>query len=228
MLQLVVPVQGGRDFAKLSLIDLAGSERAKMTGTVDSRKALREGAKINRSLLSLANCINALAHQSKKGVFVPYRDSKLTRLLKDSLGGGLWPAVTVMIATVCADAVRFDETRETLVYANRAARISLSGRGGGRRGARGGRRTPGAAAGWGGARGGAGGGGGDGGVGGGAGGVSSRPVLAGEVGESAAHVIDDDDGIAEAPVRSGGIGTVHERRGRPARECFAQIFVPVL
>src|SRR5690606_6674994 len=70
---------------KLSLIDLAGSER----GTVTENRGLRlrEGAKINRSLLALANCINALGDKSKKGFFVPYRDSKLTRLLKDSLGG---------------------------------------------------------------------------------------------------------------------------------------------
>lgn len=70
---------------KLSLIDLAGSER----GTVTENRGLRlrEGAKINRSLLALANCINALGDKAKKGFFVPYRDSKLTRLLKDSLGG---------------------------------------------------------------------------------------------------------------------------------------------
>ena len=81
--------------SKLSLIDLAGSER----GTVTENRGLRlrEGAKINRSLLALANCINALGDKTKKGVFVPYRDSKLTRLLKDSLGGN---CKTVMIATI--------------------------------------------------------------------------------------------------------------------------------
>lgn len=80
---------------KLSLIDLAGSERGSVTENRGVR--LKEGAKINRSLLSLANCINALGDKSKKGFFVPYRDSKLTRVLKDSLGGS---SKTVMIATV--------------------------------------------------------------------------------------------------------------------------------
>lgn len=65
---------------KLSLIDLAGSERGTVTENRGIR--LREGAKINRSLLALANCINALGDKAKKGFFVPYRDSKLTRLLK--------------------------------------------------------------------------------------------------------------------------------------------------
>jgi kinesin family protein 18/19 len=69
---------------KLSLIDLAGSERA--SNTKNSGLRLKEGANINRSLLALGNCINALG-QNAKGSFVPYRDSKLTRLLKDSLGG---------------------------------------------------------------------------------------------------------------------------------------------
>merc|ERR1719375_595766 len=67
---------------KLSLIDLAGSERAMQTENKGAR--LLEGANINRSLLALGNCINALAAGSS---FVPYRDSKLTRMLKDSLGG---------------------------------------------------------------------------------------------------------------------------------------------
>jgi len=80
---------------KLSLIDLAGSER----GTVTENRGIRllEGAKINRSLLALANCINALGDKTKKGFFVPYRDSKLTRMLKDSLGGN---CKTVMIANI--------------------------------------------------------------------------------------------------------------------------------
>jgi len=78
---------------KLSLIDLAGSERGNATENTGIR--LREGAKINTSLLALANCINALGDKTKKGSFVPYRDSKLTRMLKDSLGGN---CKTVMIA----------------------------------------------------------------------------------------------------------------------------------
>jgi kinesin family protein 18/19 len=81
---------------KLSLIDLAGSER----GTVTENRGIRlmEGAKINRSLLALANCINALGDKNKKGFFVPYRDSKLTRLLKDSLGGNCKTTMIVNIS----------------------------------------------------------------------------------------------------------------------------------
>jgi kinesin family member 18/19 len=103
---------------KLSLIDLAGSER----GTVTENRGLRlrEGAKINRSLLALANCINALGDKTKKGFFVPYRDSKLTRLLKDSLGGN---CKTVMIANISPSGAQFEETINTLKYANRAKNI---------------------------------------------------------------------------------------------------------
>ena len=103
---------------KLSLIDLAGSER----GTVTENRGIRlmEGAKINRSLLALANCINALGDKNKKGFFVPYRDSKLTRLLKDSLGGN---CKTVMIVNVSPAGSQFEETINTLKYANRAKNI---------------------------------------------------------------------------------------------------------
>ena len=80
-----------KKFAKLSLIDLAGSERA----TQNTGERLIEGANINRSLLALANCINALSSDNKN--HIPYRDSKLTRLLKDSLGGN---CRTLMIANV--------------------------------------------------------------------------------------------------------------------------------
>lgn len=79
----------------MSLIDLAGSERG--TATENRGMRLREGSKINRSLLALANCINALGDKSKKGYFIPFRDSKLTRLLKDSLGGN---SKTIMIANI--------------------------------------------------------------------------------------------------------------------------------
>lgn len=82
-----------------------------------------EGAKINRSLLALANCINALGDKNKKGFFVPYRvtlefiqDSKLTRLLKDSLGGS---CKTVMIVNISPSSSQFEETINTLKYANR-------------------------------------------------------------------------------------------------------------
>ena len=69
---------------KLSMVDLAGSERASKTDNTGQR--LKEGANINRSLLALGNCITALADKNRKG-HVPFRDSKMTRLLKDSLGG---------------------------------------------------------------------------------------------------------------------------------------------
>lgn len=66
---------------KLALVDLAGSERASETN--NRGQQLKDGANINRSLLALANCINALGKRTKKGfVFVPFRNSKLTRLLK--------------------------------------------------------------------------------------------------------------------------------------------------
>lgn len=107
-----------RTQGKLSLIDLAGSERGTVTENRGIR--LREGAKINRSLLALANCINALGDKSKKGFFVPYRDSKLTRLLKDSLGGN---SKTVMIANISPAGSQIEETLNTLKYASRAKNI---------------------------------------------------------------------------------------------------------
>ena len=118
---------------KLSLIDLAGSERASKTGvmakgkslqqggTHNNSKRLNEGANINKSLLALANCINALTGEADgKRSHIPYRDSKLTRLLKDSLGGG---CRTLMIANVSPASDQFDETLNTLKYADRAKRI---------------------------------------------------------------------------------------------------------
>ena len=100
---------------KLSLVDLAGSERAANTQNRGAR--LVEGANINRSLLALGNCINALGEKGNKGNFVPYRDSKLTRLLKDSLGGN---CRTVMIANISSAESSFEETLNTLKYANRS------------------------------------------------------------------------------------------------------------
>jgi hypothetical protein len=106
---------------KLSLVDLAGSERAANTKNVGQR--LMEGANINRSLLALGNCINALGEKGNKGNFVPYRDSKLTRLLKDSLGGN---CRTVMIANISSAESSFEETLNTLKYANRAKNIKTN------------------------------------------------------------------------------------------------------
>ncbi|KAI3762735.1 hypothetical protein L1987_53176 [Smallanthus sonchifolius] len=100
---------------KLSLIDLAGSERAHAT----DQRTLRslEGANINRSLLALSSCINALVEGKKH---VPYRNSKLTQLLKDSLGG---PCNTVMIANISPCNLSFGETQNTLHWADRAKEI---------------------------------------------------------------------------------------------------------
>ncbi|XP_034535542.1 kinesin-like protein KIF18A [Notolabrus celidotus] len=107
--------------AKMSLIDLAGSERASATNAKGAR--LREGANINRSLLALGNVINALADPKSKKTHIPYRDSKLTRLLKDSLGGN---CRTVMIANVSPSSKSYDDTCNTLKYANRAKEIKSS------------------------------------------------------------------------------------------------------
>ncbi|CAL4123338.1 unnamed protein product [Meganyctiphanes norvegica] len=101
--------------AKLSMIDLAGSERGSATGFRGAR--FREGANINKSLLALGNCINALADGMRH---IPYRDSKLTRLLKDSLGGN---CRSVMIAAVTRAHTSFEDIFNTLRYAERAKTI---------------------------------------------------------------------------------------------------------
>ncbi|KAK3485569.1 uncharacterized protein B0T23DRAFT_50430 [Neurospora hispaniola] len=103
--------------ATLSIIDLAGSERASATKNRGER--LLEGANINKSLLALGSCINALC-DPRKSNHVPYRNSKLTRLLKFSLGGN---CKTVMIVCVSPSSEHFDETQNTLRYANRAKNI---------------------------------------------------------------------------------------------------------
>jgi len=97
---------------------LAGSERASATNNRGLRMV--EGANINRSLLALGNCINALGVNDGDVKFVPYRDSKLTRLLKDSLGGS---CRTVMIATLSPCASSYEENINTLKYASRATNI---------------------------------------------------------------------------------------------------------
>jgi hypothetical protein len=110
---------GSKVVGKLSLIDLAGSERA--TKTENRGERLNEGANINRSLLALANCINALVGSGRRGhTHVPYRDSKLTRLLKDSLEGR---SCTCIITNVSPASDQFEETINTLKYANRAKNI---------------------------------------------------------------------------------------------------------
>ncbi|KAF2801879.1 kinesin family protein-like protein [Mytilinidion resinicola] len=112
--------------AKISLVDLAGSERATSTGATGAR--LKEGAEINRSLSTLGRVIAALADLSsgkgpgkkKNQSMVPYRDSILTWLLKDSLGGN---SLTAMIAAISPADINFDETLSTLRYADSAKRI---------------------------------------------------------------------------------------------------------
>nr|XP_048291420.1 chromosome-associated kinesin KIF4-like [Myodes glareolus] len=103
--------------SKLHLVDLAGSERQKKTKAAGDR--LREGININRGLLCLGNVISALG-DDKKGSFVPYRDSKLTRLLQDSLGGN---SHTLIIACVSPADSNLEETLNTLRYADRARKI---------------------------------------------------------------------------------------------------------
>uniref|UniRef100_A0A8C5IDH5 Kinesin family member 4A n=1 Tax=Junco hyemalis TaxID=40217 RepID=A0A8C5IDH5_JUNHY len=103
---------------KLHLVDLAGSERQKKTKAEGDR--LKEGININRGLLCLGNVISALGEENKKGGFVPYRDSKLTRLLQDSLGGN---SHTLMIACVSPADSNLEETLNTLRYADRARKI---------------------------------------------------------------------------------------------------------
>ncbi|XP_074456337.1 chromosome-associated kinesin KIF4A isoform X2 [Larus michahellis] len=104
--------------SKLHLVDLAGSERQKKTKAEGDR--LKEGININRGLLCLGNVISALGDENKKGGFVPYRDSKLTRLLQDSLGGN---SHTLMIACVSPADSNLEETLNTLRYADRARKI---------------------------------------------------------------------------------------------------------
>ncbi|KAI9105271.1 P-loop containing nucleoside triphosphate hydrolase protein [Phlyctochytrium arcticum] len=113
------PGADGKDHivaGKLHLVDLAGSEKLSKTGATGDR--LKEATKINLSLSALGNCISALVDGSS--THIPYRDSKLTRLLQDSLGGN---AKTLMIATLSPASYNYDETLSTLRYANRAKSI---------------------------------------------------------------------------------------------------------
>jgi kinesin family member 18/19 len=117
------PETGEIKVSKLNMIDLAGSERAAYTNNKGIR--MREGANINKSLLALGNCINALSGMQKdkggyKRVHVPYRDSKLTRLLKESLCGN---CRTVMICNVSPAITSYEDTYNTLKYADRAKSI---------------------------------------------------------------------------------------------------------
>ncbi|KAI9282205.1 hypothetical protein BY458DRAFT_497488 [Sporodiniella umbellata] len=107
-----------RVISKFHFVDLAGSERLKRTHAQGDRA--REGIAINAGLLALGNVISALGDESRKSAHVPYRDSKLTRLLQDSLGGN---SQTLMMACVSPSDSNFAETLSTLKYANRARNI---------------------------------------------------------------------------------------------------------
>ncbi|CRL07801.1 CLUMA_CG020755, isoform A [Clunio marinus] len=108
--------------SKIHLVDLAGSERANATGATGQR--LKEGAHINKSLVTLGSVISSLAEMANpagsKKFYIPYRDSTLTWLLKDSLGGN---SKTIMIAAISPADVNYSETLSTLRYANRAKNI---------------------------------------------------------------------------------------------------------
>ncbi|RCI02574.1 hypothetical protein CU098_001368 [Rhizopus stolonifer] len=104
--------------SKFHFVDLAGSERLKRTNASGDRA--REGISINAGLLALGNVISALGDESRRSAHVPYRDSKLTRLLQDSLGGN---SQTLMMACVSPSDTNFAETLSTLKYANRARNI---------------------------------------------------------------------------------------------------------
>ncbi|KMY94346.1 kinesin-like protein unc-104 isoform X11 [Drosophila simulans] len=110
--------------SKISLVDLAGSERADSTGAKGTR--LKEGANINKSLTTLGKVISALAEvaskkkNAKKADFIPYRDSALTWLLRENLGGN---SKTAMIAAISPADINYDETLSTLRYADRAKQI---------------------------------------------------------------------------------------------------------
>ena len=109
--------QGAAEAAgKLNMVDLAGSERIAKTGATGDR--LKEATKINLSLSALGNVISALV--DGKSQHIPYRDSKLTRLLQDSLGGN---TKTVMVANMGPADYNYDESLSTLRYAERAKRI---------------------------------------------------------------------------------------------------------
>uniref|UniRef100_A0AAV1U3M5 Kinesin-like protein n=1 Tax=Peronospora matthiolae TaxID=2874970 RepID=A0AAV1U3M5_9STRA len=119
----VSTVEGGTEtrFSKLHLVDLAGSERVRRTNSAGVR--FKEGVNINRGLLALGNVINALCKRSSTNpltAHIPYRDSKLTRLLQDSLGGN---SKTLMIACISPADVDYEETSTTLRYAFRARNI---------------------------------------------------------------------------------------------------------
>ena len=105
----------------INLVDLAGSEKAGQTGAEGQR--LKEGCAINQSLTTLGNCISVLADKAMgkaKKTVVPYRDSNLTRILQNALGGN---SKTIMICAISPASMNFEESLSTLRYADRAKKI---------------------------------------------------------------------------------------------------------
>ena len=108
-------------FSVINLVDLAGSEKAGQTGATGDR--LKEGCSINKSLTVLGQCISTLAEKSQgkeKGKVVPYRESALTRILQNALGGN---SKTIMICALSPATTNYEETLGTLRYADRAKKI---------------------------------------------------------------------------------------------------------
>ncbi|XP_062985453.1 kinesin-like protein KIF27 isoform X3 [Elgaria multicarinata webbii] len=104
--------------SKFHFVDLAGSERVTKTGNTGER--FKESIQINSGLLALGNVISALGDPKRKSAHIPYRDAKITRILKDSLGGN---AKTVMITCISPSSSDFDESLNSIKYANRAKNI---------------------------------------------------------------------------------------------------------
>ena len=107
-----------KKYGKISFVDLAGSERLKESKS--QGEMIKETGNINKSLFTLGKVIKSLSDKKNKLPYVPYRDSKLTMLLMDSLGG---TAKALMIACVSPSAVYFEETLSTLTYATNAMNI---------------------------------------------------------------------------------------------------------
>lgn len=106
--------------SKLNIVDLAGSERVKHTNVEGER--LKEGCNINRSLHVLGNVINSLVESAKKKKHIPFRDSKLTHYLKDSLGGN---SITKLLANIHCGKAYFGDTLSTLMFAKRAKILKM-------------------------------------------------------------------------------------------------------
>jgi hypothetical protein len=106
--------------SKINIVDLAGSERVKHTHVEGER--LREGCNINRSLHVLGNVINSLVESAKKKKHIPFRDSKLTYFLKDSLGGN---SITKLLANIHCGKEYFGDTLSTLMFAKRAKILKM-------------------------------------------------------------------------------------------------------